>query len=233
MRGTVTRRFTWEPALWRCLMHVQLAFLAIDARRDAEVVRRQVRGISRMRGDHRRTASSTSEARTRSTQSSNSSVMSRSGISHSPAGLDTPTPPVVVAPYRSIFSLQVEPADALACLPGGVVELVGGHDPGDLELQAVGVAAVETLGRPVVAGPYECARRVSAVRSRASSSRVSTSQARWYRPTVDRPAPDGRPWADLEQPEVVIVRRSRQPGGRRPREPFRRHVDAAKPRTSR
>ena len=51
--------------------------------------------------------------------------------------------------------VEVEPADPLAGLDGAVVELVGRDDPGDLELEPVGVLAVEALRRAVVAGADE------------------------------------------------------------------------------
>lgn len=47
---------------------------------------------------------------------------------------------------------QVEPADALAALDGVGIDHLRRDDPGDLELEAVGVLRVEALRRAVVAG---------------------------------------------------------------------------------
>ena len=49
-----------------------------------------------------------------------------------------------------LLAREVQRADPLAGLARGVVEPVGRHDPGDLELQAVGVVGVEALGGAVV-----------------------------------------------------------------------------------
>src|SRR5207253_11217017 len=53
------------------------------------------------------------------------------------------------------FLGQVEAADLLAALEGAGVDAVGGNNPGDLELQPVGILGVEALGRAVVAGADE------------------------------------------------------------------------------
>ena len=86
-----------------------------------------------------------------------------------------------------------------------------GHDPGDLELVAVGVLAVEATSWCRGRWRRRARRRsASTPRSRSSSARVSTSQARWYSPTV-RPA--GRRRRRRRSPiangaEVVVVGRA-------------------------
>src|SRR5437879_2295269 len=57
-----------------------------------------------------------------------------------------------------LLALDVQRADRRAPGQGFVVQQVGGDDPGDLELDAVGILAVQALGRAVVAGPHEGAR---------------------------------------------------------------------------
>ena len=74
--------------------------------------------------------------------------------------------------------LQIEPADALAGLSCGIVELVGGDDQAISNSSRRG-RGHEALRGAVVARTYEGVRIAECGASRASSSRVSTSQARW------------------------------------------------------
>src|SRR5438270_245360 len=74
------------------------------------------------------------------------------GAASSPAVASGLAGPAAVAGQ---FLGQVEAADLLAALEGAGVDAVGGNNPGDLELQPVGILGVEALGRAVVAGADE------------------------------------------------------------------------------
>ena len=94
-----------------------------------------------------------------------------------------------------------------------VVEQVGGDQPDDLELETVGVLAVEALGGAVVGrtnqgagsregllGPFELAERVDLPRQVVEADRVAAGTRRTGR------------GADREQAEIVVVRRPGRAG---------------------
>jgi hypothetical protein len=111
---------------------------------------------------------------------------------------------------------------------GAARTAVGRHEPGDLELDAVGVPPVQALRGAVVAGPGQ-----RAALGQAGLQPLELGEG------VDLPgevveahrgASRGRRAGgrtDLEQPEVVVVGRPRGLQERGPREPLRGHVDAA------
>src|SRR3954447_15634353 len=57
-----------------------------------------------------------------------------------------------------LLLLEVQRLDRLAGIQRRLVEEIGGDQPDDLELEAVGVLAVEALRGAVVGGTDECAR---------------------------------------------------------------------------
>ena len=130
-------------------------------------------------------------------------------------GTDTPTPPRVWAPYRSISRSSCSGRGADARLR---VEQVGGHEPADLELDAVGVLGVERLRGAVVGGADERAvlgeHAADPLRARRACRppRRGGRGRRCERPAVESPARV----ADREQAEVVVVGGVRRPAGTPP-----------------
>src|SRR5918995_5142127 len=123
--------------------------------------------------------------------------------------------------------VEVEATNPLAGLPGCVVQPIGWHDPGDLELQPVRILAVEALCRAVVRRAGECAvvgkgcRQLLHLRQRVDlpGQVVETDRcaSRARRPGIG---------SDLEQTQVVVVGRSGCLQERRTGESLRRHVDS-------
>ena len=107
-----------------------------------------------------------------------------------------------------LLPVEVQPADPRAGLERRSSSRSAGMSQTTSNSRPSGSLPYRLLVVPWSDAPTSAPASPSASRTRLSSSRVSTSQARWYRPTVVRPAWVAGGRADLEQAEVVVVGRA-------------------------
>jgi hypothetical protein len=93
--------------------------------------------------------------------------------------MEMPIPPRVSSHHSGRSPVEVESTNPLTGLPGRLVKAISGHDPSDLELQAIGVLAVKTFGGAVIRRTSRAPFSARELANCCISARVSISHARW------------------------------------------------------